>query len=226
MTTLSCRALLFDLDGVLVNSTQSIERSWRRWAAGHGLDEPSVIRAAHGRRAAETVHLMAPHLTPESEVAALAAHEARDTQGIDEVPGARELLRALPVTHWAIVTSAVRAVAQFRMQQAKLPAPPVMVCADDVSHGKPHPEGYLMAAALLEVPPTDCIVVEDTAVGLTAARAAGMRSIAVATTHRPHELTDATAIVKRLADITVRVHGTQLLVDPAPLTTSDRTPDQ
>lgn len=203
--SLGCDALLFDLDGVLVDSTACIERTWRRWAAEHALDASAVVRMAHGRRAIETVRLAAPRLDAAAEVAVLIAHEARETDGVLEVPGAAALLAALPPERWAVVTSGVRAVAAHRLRHVGLPVPPVMVCADEVTHGKPHPEGYLAAAARLGVAPARCLVVEDAPAGLEAARAAHMRALAVATTHAPDALRGAELIAPSLDAVTVRV---------------------
>jgi sugar-phosphatase len=198
-----CDAVLFDLDGVLVDSTEVVERTWRRWAARHGLDPDAVVHAAHGRRTIETVHLVAPHLAATDEVAALAASESAETDGVYEVPGARELLASLPPRSWAVVTSGIRPVAELRMRHTMLPAPPVLVTADQVQHGKPHPEGYLTAAVRLGVEPTRCIVVEDTPPGIEAARAAGMRVVGVASTYERAALAAADAVVSTLSQLTI-----------------------
>jgi mannitol-1-/sugar-/sorbitol-6-phosphatase len=195
----SCDAVLFDLDGVLVDSGEVVERTWRRWAARHGLDPADVIRAAHGRRTIETVRLLAPHLAADDEVAALAASESTETDGLYEVPGARELVESLPPGSWAVVTSGIRPVAELRLRHTRLPTPPVLVTADQVRHGKPHPEGYLTAAARLGVAPTQCIVVEDTPAGIEAARAGGMRVIAVASTYEAEALAAADAVAAAVA---------------------------
>ncbi|HTK54839.1 MAG TPA: HAD-IA family hydrolase [Gemmatimonadaceae bacterium] len=175
--------ILFDLDGVLVDSTECVERSWRTWAVRRGLDPERVMQVAHGRRTIETVALVAPHLSLADEVAALEGVEAQTTEGVYEIPGARELLERLPGDAWAIVTSGVRAVATLRIRHTGLPMPRVLVCADEINRGKPDPEGYLSAAARLGRAPADCVVIEDTPPGLEAARAAGMRSIGVAGTY-------------------------------------------
>jgi mannitol-1-/sugar-/sorbitol-6-phosphatase len=203
----TCRALLFDLDGVLVDSTTCIESTWRRWATEHSLDVAVVLNAAHGRRALETVRLVAPHLDAEAESRALCAHEARATAGVSEARGAAALVKSLPPDRWAVVTSGVRAVAEHRLHYVGLPIPPVMVCADEVSRGKPDPEGYLAAAARLGVVPRDCVVVEDAPFGLEAAHAAGMPSIAVASTYPPKALRSAAAVVDTLEAVTVCVRG-------------------
>jgi mannitol-1-/sugar-/sorbitol-6-phosphatase len=201
---LFCQAVLFDLDGVLVDSTATIEAAWRSWAARHGLDSEVVLRIAHGRRGLDTVRLVAPHLDAASEVAEQNAHEARTTTGLAAAPGARALIEQLPPSCWAVVTSGVRAVAEHRLRTVGLPIPPVMVCADEVMRGKPDPEGFLAAAARLGVPPSACVVVEDAPPGLDAAHAGGMRAIAVATTYPPDALRAADIVVGSLEAVTVR----------------------
>ncbi len=207
MTRLACEALLFDLDGVLVDSTACIEKMWRQWSAQHGLDPAGVLGLAHGRRALEIVRIAAPHLNAAAEMAMLVAAEAQVTTGICEVKGARELLDRLPPDRWAVVTSGVRAVAMHRLRHVGLPVPAVMVCADEVRSGKPDPEGYLAAAARLGRAPHDCIVVEDAPLGVEAAQAAGMRAIAVATTYPPDAFSGHTAIVHALRALTLHVHN-------------------
>jgi sugar-phosphatase len=195
---LSCDAVLFDLDGVLVDSAEVVERTWRRWAAGHGLDPADVIRTAHGRRTLETVRLLAPHLAADDEVAILAASESTETDGVYEVPGARELLESLPPRSWAVVTSGIQPVAELRLRHTHLPTPPVLVTADQVRHGKPHPEGFLTAAARLGVDPARCVVVEDAPPGIEAAHAAGMRAVGVASTYEAEALAGAELVVPAL----------------------------
>ena len=198
------RTILFDLDGVLVDSTECVERSWRTWAARRGLDPERVIQVAHGRRTIETVALVAPHLSLAEEVAALEGVEAHTTDGVYEIPGARELLERLPSDAWAIVTSGVRAVATLRIRHTGLPMPRVLVCADEINRGKPDPEGYLTAAARLGRAPADCVVIEDTPPGLEAARAAGMRSIGIAGTY-PASALIADLVVPSLTSLPVEL---------------------
>lgn len=207
----SCAAVLFDLDGVLVDSAEVVERTWRRWAARHGLDPADVIRAAHGRRTIETVRLLAPHLAADEEVATLAASESTETDGLYEVPGARELLESLPPRSWAVVTSGIRPVAELRLRHTRLPTPPVLVTADQVRHGKPHPEGYLTAAARLGVDPARCVVVEDTPAGIEAAHAGGMRVVAIASTYEAEALVAADAVVPALAWLRIGTSSVDIL---------------
>jgi sugar-phosphatase len=199
----SCDAVLFDLDGVLVDSAEVVERTWRRWATRHGLDPDAIVQTAHGRRTIETVRLVAPHLAADDEVRALAESESTETNGVYEVPGARELLASLPSGSWAVVTSGIRPVAELRIRHTGLPTPPVLVTADQVRQGKPHPEGYLTAAARLGVDPPRCIVIEDTPPGIAAAHAAGMRAVALTSTYPPAALTTADLVVPALSSLRV-----------------------
>jgi sugar-phosphatase len=209
---LRCQAILFDLDGVLVNSAECVERTWRKWAARHHLDPEKVLAFAHGRRTIETVQLVAPELSADAELAELEASEAMTSEGVYKVEGARELLEALPADRWAIVTSGVRAVAEFRLRYTGLPMPPVMICADEISRGKPDPEGYVKAAAKLGMAPDECIVLEDAPPGIEAARNAGMRAVGIAGTYSLDQLADAEAVALRLDDIAVDFTESNLIV--------------
>lgn len=203
-TELTVRALLFDLDGVLVDSIVGVELAWREWATGHGFDPDAVIAVVHGRRAADTVAEVAPHLNLQEEVAALSHREATDPRGLVAVPGAAELIARLQPGQWAVVTSGTRAVATFRLGVGGIPVPATMVAAEDVTRGKPNPEGYLRAAELLGFSPAECAVVEDAPAGIAAARAAGMQSVGIASTFPADALKDATIVVQALADMVVR----------------------
>lgn len=204
-SALVCEAILFDLDGVLVNSAECVERTWRGWSSRHGLNADDVIAVAHGRRTIETVGKVAPHLDAPNEVIELEAREAMTSEGIYEVEGARDLIARLPTNRWAIVTSGTRAIASFRLNLVGIPIPRVMVCADEISQGKPHPEGYLSAASRLGFKPAECVVIEDTPPGIEAAHAGGMRAIAIAATYPREQLVGADAIVERLDDLRVSV---------------------
>jgi sugar-phosphatase len=201
--SLQCAAILFDLDGVLVDSAACIEGTWRRWALRHQFDPAQVIALAHGRRATETLQLVAPHLQPEIELAALAAGEFSARDGILEIEGAREILQQLPAGTWGIVTSGIREAATFRLRHTRLPVPEVLVCADDIQHGKPDPEGYLTAARRLGVSPNSCVVIEDAPAGLEAAREAGMRSVGVTGTYSREALAMADYTIPRLTSMHV-----------------------
>lgn len=180
MSTLSCEAVLFDLDGVLVESGSTVERSWRRWAAAHGLDEGAVIAACHGRPSAETIAAVAPQLDAAAEAAALELAQAADTSELTACPGAAAILAVLPPGRHAVVTSGTRPLATSRLTSVGLPVPDVLIAAGEVPRGKPAPDGYLAAAARLGVAPEHCVVVEDARPGVLAARAAGCRVIGIA----------------------------------------------
>ena len=172
---------------------------------------------AHGRRTIETVHLIAPELSADAELATLAASEATTSEGIYEIAGARELLQALPSDRWAVVTSGIRPVAEFRLRHTRLPVPSVMICADEIARGKPNPEGYLSAAARLGHSAADRIVIEDTTAGIESAHTAGMRVIAIASTYPRERLTTADAVVERLTDLSVILDRDQIRIDiPSP----------
>lgn len=207
MDQLECAAILFDLDGVLIDSTAVITRHWQEWAQRHGLDVEAIMQVAHGRRTIETMRLIAPHLDLDEEERRFTAAEVTDTEGIITIDGALALLQSLPPDAWAIVTSGSRELAAARLRSRGLPVPPILVTADDVVNGKPHPEPYLLGARRLGLAPDQCVVVEDAPAGLRSAADAGMRAVGVATTHPIEELAGATLTTRQLGDIQV-VAGT------------------
>lgn len=175
MTLLPAAAVLFDCDGVLVDSDASVYSAWRRWAVAQGLDPDEVSDVVHGRRAADTVAaLLPPERRAEAELM-INTYEVDDAAAVTAIAGAVELVATVP--SWAVVTSGRRELALARLRAAGLPVPGVLVTADDVQHGKPHPEGYLAAAAGLGIDPADTIVIEDAAAGIAAARAAGVAAV-------------------------------------------------
>jgi sugar-phosphatase len=197
----SCQAILFDLDGVLVDSTRAVERVWRKWAHENQLDIEKVLEHAHGRRTIETIRIAAPHLDVEEEYSRVERMEIADKEGVVMVPGALELLRSLPSDRYAVVTSATRALATARLHFASLFVPGHLVSADDVIEGKPSPEPYLKGAALISFPANQCLVFEDTPAGIESARAAGMQVIALTTTYPAHELRRADALIGSLKPV-------------------------
>lgn len=200
---LRCRALLFDLDGVLADSTASVEAHWRWWAVAHRLDPDALLHVVHGRRAIDTIREVAPALDAEHELAALVDAEAGDTTGVVAAPGAAALLPRLPAGEWAVVTSGVRRVALARLRASALPDPPLLVAADEIARGKPDPEGYLAAAARLGRTPAECVVFEDAPAGVAAARAAGMRCVGLTSTHAAAALAGADLLAPSLAGVRV-----------------------
>ena len=177
-----CDAVLFDMDGTIVDSKHIVEGMWIAWASEHGLPIADALAVAHGRRTLETMTLLAPHLATPAEAARLDALESEQEGGETAIPGAFDLLSALPPDRWAVVTSAGRALALRRIESVRLPAPRVVVGADDVVAGKPSPEGYLQAAERLGVDARRCVVIEDTPAGAEAGRSAGATVIGLTTT--------------------------------------------
>lgn len=202
-----CRALIFNLDGVLVDSLANAERHWRAWASRHGLAPEEVLPTIHGRRTVETVRKVAPHLNAEAEAEELNLRESEDASGVVPVEGAADLLALLSPNKFAIATSSSLRLASARLAEAGLPLPRTIVTADDVRRGKPDPEPYLAAARILGIEPGTCVVVEDAPVGIEAAKAAGMKVVAVETTHPAACLSAADARARRLADLVVEVLG-------------------
>jgi len=209
MKSLSCRALLFDMDGVLVDSTAAVARVWSVWARKHGLDPETVVRIAHGRPSISTIRELLPRADHEAEDREVERLEIEDVEGIVALPGAEELLRVVPSNRYAIVTSATRPLAEVRLRAAGLPVPQNLVTARDVPRGKPHPDPYLMGARILGVPPAECVVIEDAPSGIRAGKAAGSRVVALRTTASDAELQDAGTdwIVDDCADLFVETTG-------------------
>jgi mannitol-1-/sugar-/sorbitol-6-phosphatase len=204
--TIHARALLFDNDGTLVSSLASVDRCWTRWAGEYGITAEEFGRVElHGRPAAEiAADLLPAHVVPEA-VARIEALEVEDVPngGVHLLPGTRELLDSLPADRWAVVTSATRRLAEARLDAVGI-VPKMMIAADDITHGKPDPEPYLLAARQLGVDPAHCVVFEDAPAGLQAGRAAGMTTVALTTTHQAHEL-DADLVVKDLSALSALV---------------------
>ena len=181
--------MLFDLDGVLVDSTPAVARVWEKWAIAHGFDPGKTVREAHGRPSIETIRELLPDADHEAENRQVERQEIEDLEGVVPLPGAVELLTSLPLDRWAIVTSCTRDLAEVRIRAAGLPLPRTIVTSSDITKGKPHPEPYLKGAAALGVPSADCLVVEDVPAGIRSGKGAGARVIAVRTTATDAELT-------------------------------------
>ena len=201
---LRCKAFLFDLDGVLVDSRAIVERTWRRWAERHQIDPMPFLQIAHGRRARDTLRMVMPRLATDEEVAWLDAAELADREKLTAVPGARELLADLPRDRWAIVTSCGRDLARLRLDSAGVPIPDIMMVAEEVKRGKPAPDGYRMGAERLGYAPADCVVFEDAPAGVAAGKAAGARVVGVTTSHAAGDLPGVDATIADFSGIYIR----------------------
>ena len=178
-------AFLFDMDGTILNSLASTERVWTRWAEKHGLDAAALMPTMHGKRAVDTIRGVGlPGIDVEREAADLTDAEVNDVDGVEPIAGAVSFLTALPSDRWAIVTSAPLDLATARLGAAGITPPPVLVTARDVAQGKPHPDGYQLAARKLGVDVRDCLVFEDAPAGIQAGEAAGATVAVVTATHR------------------------------------------
>ncbi len=214
MVAIRCSALLFDLDGVLIDSTPAVARVWSRWAVAHGFDPDRVVKMAHGRPSRTTIRELLPDADVEKEDHEVERMEIQDLDGVVVLPGARQLLDSLPADRWTIATSATRALAEVRLRAAGLPIPMRMITSSDVKIGKPDPEPHLKAAAALNQVASDCVVVEDVPAGISAGKASGARVIALLTTTGRGELESAGAdwIVRNCADIVATVDQSDLLL--------------
>jgi mannitol-1-/sugar-/sorbitol-6-phosphatase len=203
--TVHCKGILFDMDGILISSLGSVERSWHTWAVARELDPALTIRTAHGCRAIETIRKLRPDLNDEAELKYIEDLEVGDNEGLAVLPGVRELLAALPSHRWTVVTSATERLARVRMAEGGIPVPERLITADFVTHGKPHPEPYLRGAEILGIPPSDCVVFEDSGSGTQAGRAAGCTVIGTTFSHTVEELAAAKYLITDLTGITVEV---------------------
>jgi mannitol-1-/sugar-/sorbitol-6-phosphatase len=205
MVEISCDGLLFDLDGVLVDSTPAVARVWTKWALSHGFDPEETVRLAHGRPSVDTVRDLLPDADFEAENETVLRGEIEDTDGVVALPGVRDLLNSLSPEQWAIVTSCSRPLAEVRLKTAGLPVPQRLQTSDDIRRGKPDPEPYLKGAALLGLAAGRCVVFEDAPAGIRSGKAAGATVIALPTTSPEYELEQAGAdwIISGYGDLVI-----------------------
>jgi len=206
---MDCSAVLFDLDGVLIDSTPAVARVWSGWATEHGLDPQTVVRIAHGRPSRTTIRELLPHADVALEDREVERREMQDLDGVVLLPGARQLLDSLPPDRWTIATSCTRPLAEVRLRAAGLPIPTTMVTSTDVKIGKPDPEPYLKAAGKLGIAASECVVIEDAPAGVRAGKSAGARVIALLTTMTRPELEQASAdwVVRDCSDLSAFRNG-------------------
>ncbi|MBZ9675473.1 HAD-IA family hydrolase [Mesorhizobium sp. ES1-1] len=196
-------AFLFDMDGTVLNSTAAAERVWSDWARRHGLDVATFLPTMHGRRAIETVSRLAlPGVDPQREAEEITQAEIADVDGIEAIAGAAAFLASLPSRRWAIVTSSPRELALRRIEAAGLPLPETIITAEDVLHGKPAPDCFLLAAQRLGADAGDCLVFEDAVPGIQAGEAAGAEVLVITATHQ-HRMETPLATISNYSDVRV-----------------------
>ena len=213
MTTLHASALLFDLDGTLVNSSGDVEKMWRAWCEKVGVDVADLLAVSEGRQGKSVVAELAPHLDPVAEDDWIIDYQLNQNSTAEPLPGAGDMLRSLgdgspekkTAAKWGIVTSCVHDLAMNRLDAAGLPRPPMIVPADQITRSKPDPEGFLVGAERLGVAPAGCIVFEDSTAGLTAAREAGMVGVAITAATRDTPAADHVA--RDWTEITIAREG-------------------
>jgi mannitol-1-/sugar-/sorbitol-6-phosphatase len=196
---LTCRVLLFNLDGILIDTLANRERHWSEWAQRHQLDVKQVLSAIQGQTTLETIHELVPTLPADLEARYLNDMQILDTRDVVAMPGALKLLEQLSPEQWTIVTSDPPLLAKARLRAAKLPQPRLLISSLDVKQGKPYPEGYLKGAALMHADPEECLIIEDSLTGLEAALAAHIPALAVGTTHAQADFKNAEIWVPSLA---------------------------
>jgi mannitol-1-/sugar-/sorbitol-6-phosphatase len=214
------KGILFDMDGILVSSIGSVERSWTKWAVMHNLDPEFAIKSAHGRRSIDSIRILRPDLDAELENDRIEDWEVEDREGVEQLPGVAALIEQLPPHRWTIVTSATRRLAEARLGAAGITPPAEFINAGLVVNGKPDPEPYRKGAELLGFAPQDCLVIEDSVSGATAGRAAGCKVLVTTLSHPIEELTAADWIVESLEGMKVTVlvgdEGLELEFQPLP----------
>jgi mannitol-1-/sugar-/sorbitol-6-phosphatase len=214
MLQVQCKAVFFDLDGVLIDSTRAVARVWHRWAVEHGFDPEEVIARAHGRPSLTTVREYLPDADHAAENREVERREMEDLEGVVLLPGSARLLSELPPDRWTIVTSCTRPLAETRLRAAGLPIPARMVTSNDIKNGKPHPEPYLTGASVLGFSAEDCVVVEDVPSGIRAGKSAGAAVIAFRTTVKDDELKAAGAdwVLNNCSDIVLARRDLDLIL--------------
>ncbi len=201
---LCCKGVLFDMDGILISSLGSVERSWTKWAQLRGIDPAYAVSVVHGRRAIDSVQRLRPDLDSAAELKVIEDLECADNDGLQVLPGVQQLLAALPMDRWTVVTSATERLARVRLRTGGVPAPDQLVTAETVQEGKPSPAPFLAGAALLGFAPEDCIVFEDSASGVEAGRAAGCTVVATTFSHAAQSLRSAHYLIADLSGVAAR----------------------
>jgi sugar-phosphatase len=201
--SLRCKGILFDMDGILISSLGSVERSWTKWALMRGVDPAYALSIVHGRRSIESVAVLRPDLDAEAENQIIENLEIEDTDGVAALPVVLELLAKLPRNRWTVVTSATEPLARVRLAAGGIPVPDRIVTAESVVEGKPHPAPYLAGAALLGFAPEECVVFEDAASGVKAGRTARCTVVATTFSHSVEALAPADYLIEDLTGVEV-----------------------
>lgn len=207
LTAFSVRAVLFDMDGVLISSIAADERIWLRWARFHGIERTFPLQATNGRRTIDTLRLLRPDLDLQVELERIENFEAEEQSAVVALPGVEQLLASLPSDAWAIVTSNTEKMMRNRLQAAGIAPPQHFISGDQVAEGKPHPECYRMAARILRAEPSECLVIEDTPPGIESGKAAGCKVLAILSSHNADDLDKADWIVPSLDHVTASSEG-------------------
>jgi sugar-phosphatase len=212
MPEFQCEVILFDLDGVLVDSTKSVVQIWTAWSQSQGIPPEKTMEIVHGRRTIEALQMLAPQLDIKAEADEIEAGITLKKDGTVAISGAQQLLKTLPLDRWCVVTSGLKKFAKIRLKDAGLPVPNILVSAEDVTNGKPNPEPYLKGAKLAGKIPAECLVIEDAIAGIKSAHAGGMKAIGITTTFSAVELHEADAVIQTLSQVQVTLREGKLQI--------------
>ncbi|SHO57659.1 HAD-IA family hydrolase [Vibrio quintilis] len=204
------KKFIFDMDGTLVDSKESVEKAWCVWANEHEIDVNSILAISHGRPGEEVIREIMPHLDIKKEAAKLEVTESEHVNSVKPVPGAIEFLSQLQDEDWGIFTSAPRELAIQRLKAASVPVPEILITVEDITNGKPHPEGYALAADRLGAESNQCLVFEDAQAGIQSAVNAGCDVIRIlAAAPDNHPVADCLT-VQDFFDVSVCLNGKKI----------------
>ena len=208
MNMTTCQGFIFDVDATLVNTTQVINNIWKTWASQKGIEFSNILPHVHGRKIIETLILVDPQYSNVDEEKAVKDIAVHAMKSATEVEGALSFVNSIPKNSWAIATSGPRKVAETSLLASGFELPDSMVCAEDVTHGKPHPAPFILAAKNLGLDPQRCIAFEDSPAGIKSAKDAGCFTVALLTSHNKSDLALADLIVDSFAVLSIKQKNT------------------
>jgi mannitol-1-/sugar-/sorbitol-6-phosphatase len=209
---IECKAIIFDLDGTLVDSIECVEKTWNTWCKKYNISLDKFSPAMHGITSYQTIKTIAPDLDTDKVVVEFDEIELKQTEGLKLIPKADKILNELPPEKWAIATSGSKKLATTRLSYIGLPIPKIMITADDITNSKPNPEPYLLAAKHLGIPADDCVVFEDSLAGIESGKAAGAKVIGLTALFKKDKLSKTDAVINDFSDIKIEIKDNKLKI--------------